>query len=175
MTDKKIIIDGVDVSGCRQYMPRHMEDYDIDTLDYCRYHFKPCKDVDVKYCYFKQLKRKEQECEELNKQVEILNKKLSRKRAVIKFADCPNYSYGDNTLEPTCTKNFCDDIKSCDHKDMVKCKQALDEIEDFLSGACNACKEFTPNRQSYIGCRYCQSTQILDIINKVKEEINEES
>ena len=68
MADKKeIIIDGVDVSGCCQYMPRYMEDYDIDTLDYCRYHFKPCKDVDVKYCYFKQLKRKEQECEELKK------------------------------------------------------------------------------------------------------------
>ena len=65
MTDKQIIIDGVDVSGCRQYMHRHMEDYDIDILDYCRYHFKPCKDVDVKYCYYKQLKRKEQEYEEL--------------------------------------------------------------------------------------------------------------
>ena len=65
MTNKQIIIDGVDVSGCCQYMPRYMEDYDIDTLDYCRYHFKPCKDVDVKYCYFKQLKRKEQECERL--------------------------------------------------------------------------------------------------------------
>ena len=63
MTDKQIMIDGVDVSGCCQYMPRYMEDYDIDTLDYCRYHFKPCKDVDVQYCYYKQLKRKEQECE----------------------------------------------------------------------------------------------------------------
>ena len=67
MTDKQIIIDGCDVSGCCQYMPRYMEDYDIDTLDYCRYHFKPCKDVDVKYCYYKQLKRKEQECEKANK------------------------------------------------------------------------------------------------------------
>ena len=69
MTGKQIIIDGVDVSGCCQYMPRYMEDYDIDTLDYCRYHFKPCKDVDVKYCYFKQLKRKEQECEELRRSI----------------------------------------------------------------------------------------------------------
>ena len=69
MTDKQIIIDGVDVSGCCQYMPRYMEDYDIDTLDYCRYHFKPCKDVDVKYCYYKQLKRKEQENEELKEEI----------------------------------------------------------------------------------------------------------
>ena len=58
-----IIIAGVDVSGCCQYMPRHMEDYDIDTLDYCRHYLKPCKDIDVKYCYYKQLKRKEKENE----------------------------------------------------------------------------------------------------------------
>lgn len=45
------------------------------------------------------------------KQVEILNEKLLRKRAVVKFADCPHYSYGDNTIEPTCTKNFCYDVK----------------------------------------------------------------
>lgn len=63
--DKQIIINGVNVSGCCQYMPRHMEDYDIDTLDYCRHHFKPCKDVDVKYCYYKQLKAKEQENNQL--------------------------------------------------------------------------------------------------------------
>ena len=69
MTDKQIIIDGVDVSGCCKYMPRYMEDYDIDTFDYCRHHFKPCKDVDVKYCYYKQLKRKEQECKELKKEI----------------------------------------------------------------------------------------------------------
>ena len=72
MTGKQIIIDGVDVSGCCQYMPRHMEDYDIDTLDYCRYWFKPCKDVDTKYCYYKQLKLKEQECEELKHKVELI-------------------------------------------------------------------------------------------------------
>lgn len=65
MTDKQIIIDGIDVSGCRQYMPRYMEDYDIDTLDYCNRYFKPCKDVDVKYCHYKQLKHKEQEYNKL--------------------------------------------------------------------------------------------------------------
>ena len=48
-------------------MPRYMEDYDIEALDYCRHYFKPCKDVDIKYCYFKQLKRKEQECERLKR------------------------------------------------------------------------------------------------------------
>lgn len=83
MTDKQIIIDGIDVSGCYQYMPRYMEDYDIDTLDYCRYYFKPCKDVDVKYCYYKQLKRKEQECEELKKRLESFQKDYSKLYQVV--------------------------------------------------------------------------------------------
>ena len=65
-----IMIDGVDVSGCCQYMPRYMEDYDIDALDYCRYHFKPCKDVGVKYCYYKQLKRKEQQLKDFENEYE---------------------------------------------------------------------------------------------------------
>jgi hypothetical protein len=58
--------------------------------------------------------------EDLNNQAELLNEKLSRKKAVIEFADCPNYSYGDNTFEPTCTKNFCYDTKSCGYKETKK-------------------------------------------------------
>ena len=74
-----------------------------------------------------QLKRKEQECDELKE-------KLLRKRAVVEFADCPHYSYGDNTIEPTCTKNFCYDVKSCDHKNIVKYKQTLAEIKELAEG-----------------------------------------
>ena len=70
------------------------------------------------------------------------------------------YNYLEIHINPLITKE----------EPVNKYEQALDKIEDFLNGACNACKEFTPNRQSYIGCRYCQPTQILDIINKVKEK-----
>ena len=73
-----------------------------------------------------QLIRKEQECDELKE-------KLLRKRAVVEFADCPHYSYGDNTIEPTCTKNFCYDVKFCDHKNIVKYKQALAKIKEICS------------------------------------------
>lgn len=54
-------------------------------------------------------------------------------------------------------------------------EQALDEIKVFVKGACDACKEFTPSKQSDINCRYCQSTQILNIFKKNKGENNEES
>lgn len=114
-------------------------------------------------CDFKQLKRKEQECEELYKQVKILtmqlenfNEKLLRNKAIIEFADCPYYSYGDNTIEPTCTKNFCYDVKSCDHKNMVKYKQVLDEIEEYI----NSFPDFVKEADKII----------LNIINKAKEK-----
>ena len=107
MSDKEIIIDGVDVSGCCQYMPRYMEDYDIDTLDYCGYHFKPCKDVDVKYCYFKQFKRKEKECEELKEDRERWKSNFNGKVSAI-----------EELLQQL---------------DQLKRKeQALDEIEKYL-------------------------------------------
>lgn len=64
---------------------------------------------------------------------------------------------------------ICETCTEKSVEDMYKCKQALKEIGDFLNRACDACKEFTPNRQGDISCRYCQPTQILNIINKVKE------
>ena len=65
MTDKQIIIDGVDVSGCSYYQynmcTATKDDYGDCSL--C------CQDYDMNDCYYKQLKRKEQECEELKVEV----------------------------------------------------------------------------------------------------------
>lgn len=62
---EEIIIDGIDVSKCKYY---------TDNVDYlsnkdwtCRAEmFNTCCE-DYPNCYFKQLKRKEQECEEYRK------------------------------------------------------------------------------------------------------------
>lgn len=51
-------------------------------------------------------------------------------------------------------------------------ERLIDDIEMWAKAACNACKEFTPNKQSKISCRYCQPTQILNIINRTKKEAN---
>lgn len=56
---KKIIIDGVDVSGCCWC------NFEPDTEPYCE--INDGEDLgceDNPNCYYKQLKRKEQECEE---------------------------------------------------------------------------------------------------------------
>ena len=63
MTDKQIIIDGCDVSGC-EYIDK----------DSCCNLFEgligtPCSSYYFRNCHYKQLKRKEQECEKLKKQL----------------------------------------------------------------------------------------------------------
>ena len=64
MTDKQIIIDGVDVSGC-EYHSLNKNNCSLCSLSnnlICSY--KP-------FCYYKQLLRKEQECEELKKLLKV--------------------------------------------------------------------------------------------------------
>lgn len=137
------------------------------------YNFTHCNNNNL-ICISK-YKVKERECEKLDKQVkaltmqlENLSKKLSRNKAVVEFADCPHYGYRDNTIEPTCTKNFCYDVKSCDYKNMIKYKQALDKIENIVADDDGLIQNYEMAYDLGVG--------ILDIINKIKEKtINEKS
>jgi 6-phosphogluconolactonase/glucosamine-6-phosphate isomerase/deaminase len=62
MTDKQIIIDGCDVSGCEYYCERYCKQ--VVDEDGC-YVFLCAEDAN---CHYKKWQRKEQECEELKKQ-----------------------------------------------------------------------------------------------------------
>ena len=57
MTDKQIIIDGVDVKDCKRR---------IGKDSFCRYYKRPCAENNYN-CIWKKYLRKEQECEELKK------------------------------------------------------------------------------------------------------------
>ena len=71
MTDKQIIIDGVDVSGCKKYEHEIVRcNTTLKNMCFCGGRCTDKKNAD---CYFKQLKCKEQECEELK--AEVKNKK----------------------------------------------------------------------------------------------------
>ena len=60
MTDKPIIIDGVDVSGCKKYEHEIVRcNATLKNMCFCGGRCTDKKNAD---CYFKQLKRKEQEC-----------------------------------------------------------------------------------------------------------------
>ena len=85
MTDKQIIIDNVDVSGCSLYEdnPKYrmwgtcdcMRSM-VDQSGYDELAGAECKGYN---CYYKQLKRKEQECEELKEQLERADEDIKMK------------------------------------------------------------------------------------------------
>ena len=63
MTDKQIIIDGVDVSGCEFYIGSKNLEFNCKQTPQSYF----CKNNPK--CYYKQLKRKEQECNELMEKI----------------------------------------------------------------------------------------------------------
>ena len=67
MTDKQIIIDGCDVSGCVFYGFSNLNNHLCTSKEFSKIDCTYCNDNPN--CYYKQLKRKEQECEELKKDV----------------------------------------------------------------------------------------------------------
>ena len=77
MTDKPIIIDGVQVQDCCYF------DYENDGYeDSCYIHQNECS---AQNCYFKQLKRKEQECEELDEELNDLTRDIKTRLKVEKI------------------------------------------------------------------------------------------
>lgn len=77
---EKIIIDGVDVSGCKQYehllKDRSFLDCDCKRIMTCNGASAICKGYN---CYFKQLARKTEECERMKKALnEIRDYELER-------------------------------------------------------------------------------------------------
>lgn len=100
MTDKeRIIIDGVDVQNCLFISTNGLSNHKIP---YCREFTNNCKDNPN--CYFKQLDRETQECEELKEKY--------------KWYD----HYKDSAL---LNKKLCD--KASDERDRYR--KALEEIE----------------------------------------------
>ena len=73
MDDKQIMIDDVDVSECEFFEECEIKINDSECLAYSRHFYEgtfyDCCDEHPD-CYYKQLKRKEQECEQLK---EVLN------------------------------------------------------------------------------------------------------
>lgn len=132
----KIIIDGIDVSECI-----HIQNFE-NVLFVCEETGRKCEVS--KNCYYKQLKRKEQENEELKKQLE---------------------EYQDQ--EPTIVNtigNLQLQVKAWIEQS-AKYKQALDEIKNYQQRNCETCV-FANTQKCNINC---QVFVILDIINKAKD------
>ena len=123
MTDKQII-DGVDVSGCKNLMQG------IVPFG-CMEDRKTCSCMNNPNCLYKQLKRKEQECEELNKTItnlENIRDEFSTKLDQLK---------GEN-VGALKQLEFVRTLNTVQEADIRKLKQTLAEIKPILEFYANS-------------------------------------
>lgn len=170
MTDKQIIIDGVDVSGCR---------YLFDDTSYkrsktsCSITLKDCKYLDNN-CYYKQLKRKERECEELKKIInEAKNSKLDLKSFLVGEAVQNEYEQQLHKLKVENNKlkeeleavyDNCKGCPTCNEtlynanlyaKEYRKLKQTLTEIKEIAEPYKMTINKICGNCKKYDDCHAC--------------------
>ena len=166
MTDKEqIIIDGVNIAECEYHYDIHktmLVDGNIKTFkNYCQINNDGCYGIN---CYFKQLARKEQECEQLNKRASSLGE----------IAD--NLQQRNHHLTQECEElkekiRIKDDENSNLNKkyrqeqaEKFSYRKALEEIEEVIKTPCTEdCVYYELSR-----CYDCIKTSILDIINRAK-------
>ena len=141
--DKQIIIDGVDVSGCEYY------DKNKPSLT-CTCEEYSCSEC--YNCYYKQLKRKEQECNKLYIQLK---------------ADEEYHKEEENTLRKIIKNKEERNIEL--YKENNKLKQTLAEIKEMLKEICMEECSFDWNKTSKKHCGDCDC-RYGQILQKIKQE-----
>ena len=149
MTDKQIIIDGVDVSGCGYI------DQDSAWCDLC---MTNCA-KETKPCYYKQLKRKEQEYEELrkyhNKCCEEFEKE--KKEWLEKFNQISRDFYNGEY----CNTKHCSLLKAKEQE----CEELKKKCNIYTCGICG--------NKEYCNKLYKTLTEIKEILLFNKKELEE--
>ena len=121
MTKKQIIIDGVDVSECKHLYKEIDCLAHIDFSECCEGYnpsYGYCPNAD---CYYKQLKRKEQECEEKQKTAQDAISKLCTEKSAL-YNELDKLKR-DNDLFRTCHDN--------EQEKRRKYEQTLTEIKEI--------------------------------------------
>ena len=142
MTDKKIVVDGIDISEC-EHACINTSLFKEKTLVQCSAFFLEnedscCDCSDNPSCYYKQLKRKEQECEELKKANDEKNELLAK-------LGCPTTATAK--MKAHCLQEQLDQLKaeneqlkSVRDSWMSKCEQET-KIREFCQNGLNQLKE----------------------------------
>lgn len=116
---KPIYLDGVDISECLFYQSNFEEDFDVKIRHFCSNWHNSCESANNSNCYYKQLARKTQECEELKRQKAVL-KSWSKYLEQWKDSLLKDNDYYRNTLENiekiikeydcvNCSEQHCED------------------------------------------------------------------
>lgn len=150
--NKEIIIDGVDVAGCKFHSS-------TPSSELC--YMKGNKCNDNSNCYYKQLQRKSQELETICKAFEVLNNHDEIETVV----NIPQYLLDllDYYEDQECQSQAADGVIKELEKEISRYKQALEKIEEECEHYKNAPLNFE--------AIYAKSSidEIIDIINEVKD------
>lgn len=164
MTDKQIIIDGVDVSGCKKlhwdiapFLKKEERPFNQHEWK-CGGGFAQTYCHNDKNCLYKQLKRKEQECETLASQLdfEVQKKECLEKECEELKKKCNIYTCG-----------ICGNKEDCNK--LYKTLAEIKEIAENMNNECFYddfdCKDCDMQN----GCTYFNKKQILQKISEVVE------
>jgi predicted RNase H-like nuclease (RuvC/YqgF family) len=124
---EEIIIDGVNVAGCEFYFKDKKYSCDLSFIN----QEELCKCDDVQDCYYKQLKRLEQE----NKDLKDNNNHL---QAIIDDGRAENKRFREENKElKELNKKICEDWE----KEIKVYWNTLEEIREIASPHCSQCVE----------------------------------
>lgn len=147
---EEIIIDGVNVAGCKYYKGKCME-----YTHYCQIGCKECTDIGIKLCHYKQteiFKAKIERLEQENAELKAENERLKEE---IEIRDNLSEKFRKEALS---WANIANEYQ----KDKTKLKQTLQEIKKIAEIAFAVCDDDCGNANRF--------TEILDLITKAEEE-----
>ena len=172
MADKQIIIDGVDVSGCECYNPNIKMDCLLYPLQ-----SDACKNNPN--CHYKLYKRKEQECEFWEKELDRTHLLMLEKQDELVKEILKNDQLEAEKKElKTCYNN---NLKVLRHEEKVnnnltdrvmKAEQALQEIKE-IANKNEVCPYVISHHCDKYDCKrkeHCEIAQILQKCEVIKDE-----
>ena len=193
MENKKIYVDGVDVSGCKEYIwaLSHVCNLVNGRTDKFECNYYP-------NCYFKQLARKTQECEGIKEECEALkleNKELYRILADLKEERKLKDKYKQECEELKKANQHIDTNRQCKGSKLKRIEELISDCEtgytdEFIQKIYGIIQEPEPTVNDYsITDRYRKALEeiekevhslgsliiIQDIINKAKGEGDEDT
>lgn len=173
MTDKQILIDGVDVSGCIYYKNKScIVDYYLADIP-----FDEAKCELNPNCYYKQLKRKEQSEAKLVKQIQTICDFINNRPEIFKGVyggvDKIITEYAERK-EHECealTKNYFTLIqqRNAAEQQLDQLKQTLTEIKGIAEDREVFCENCSSGEESFT-CDDCGYVKILQKISEVEND-----
>lgn len=175
MTEKQeIIINGVDVSKCDKLIVNQLYGYACNCEEDTHI-ISSCKNRHN--CYYKQLARKTQECEQKEKELlsneKIINKLMKEvdelKQECEKLKNQVDEDYNYYTTE---LKTLRDIISNKEKRNAAlfltsgRYRKALDKIEGLIKNFCKDCSDYEDCNWDKEGCYYSLIPNLKDIINK---------